>query len=195
MFELIYKIEYFESNSEYYKFNNKLRTCFSDKIWLKFTISLFNQHLQRGTTPPSLFYEKFQTPNLPRDPNFVENYNNIIENTQKEIIKLCINCLSNKVENIENELSETKNHLLKFFDENELDCKFDQLEKKEENFLQARMRKSTEKFDRIFTRKFEPLKRNINFRNKMIEFYHFVSEINFRFGQFHSLKGFISAQF
>ncbi|RNA15380.1 hypothetical protein BpHYR1_024852 [Brachionus plicatilis] len=31
-------------------------------------------YLQRATTPPSLFYAKFPTPYLPRDPNFNENF-------------------------------------------------------------------------------------------------------------------------
>ncbi|CAF0977643.1 unnamed protein product [Brachionus calyciflorus] len=144
-----------QKNAQFYKYNNKLRSLFNDKVWLSFTVGLFGKHLTRGTTPPALFYNKFPAPYLPKNEKFVEKYNSIIESTQKQILELCVSTLSEKLEEIDHEISNIKKDLDVYFEKDELNIKFDVIEKKEECFLKPRMNKSIKKFNNIFVKKFE----------------------------------------
>ena len=142
--------------------NNKIREFFKKRVWLNYTLSLFNIHLEKGTTPLALFYDKFPRPYLADDVIFVDKYNQIIESTQRSIIELCINSLTDKLVKIDEDLNSIKQNLSNYFAQDNLNSRMESIEKKEEDFLKPRMNKSNEKFYRIFAKKFEVKNREQN---------------------------------
>ncbi|CAF0963366.1 unnamed protein product [Brachionus calyciflorus] len=143
------------ANAEFYRVNNQIRNLYRNKLWTNFTISMFNRHLEKGTTPSALFYDKFPRPYLSKDKDFVEGYNKIIERTQIEIINLCISHLSKRIDSMDIELKNIQTKLKSFFQEDELAKKFDDIESKEEFHLRPNMKKSMEKVNNIYAKKFE----------------------------------------
>jgi len=104
-----------EKNVQFYKHNNKLRSLYNEKVWLSFSVGLFGKHISRGTTPPALFFDKFPAPYLPKNKSFVEKYNDIVMNTQKQIMELCVSTLSNRLSDIDAELAKIKEEIIRIF--------------------------------------------------------------------------------
>ena len=101
-------------------------------------IKLLEFHLNNETTPSQLFFDKFPTPFLNFDSEFVEAYNNIIKNTQRQIITESIKRLKIQIEFLKNNIQNGKTH----FDSNIIDDLIDYLYKtiqkeKEKEFLKA----------------------------------------------------------
>lgn len=145
------------ANAEFYRVNNQIRNIYKNKIWTNFTVSMFNRHLEKGTTPSALFFDKFPRPFLSRDKDFVKEYNEIIEKAQKEIMNLCIKYLSNRIDTMDTDLKNIHEKLRPYFEKDELDSKFDEIESREEYHLRPKMKKSMEKVNRIYAKKFEVL--------------------------------------
>ena len=78
---------------------------------------LFNTHIERKTTPPSLFFNRFPAPFLADDESFLKKYNDIIENLQINIMKLINSHLKIKVDSVCGELD-------KIITENEYDTEY-----------------------------------------------------------------------
>ena len=154
----VYQINERKNQNEIYKFNNRLKESFNKKIWLEHQIGLFQKQLDNGSTPPSLFYSKFPEPYLNTDENFVKEYNLIIEQTQRSIIKLCISSLINKVEKVRQEITSIKEQMSKSFEDSFISNKLHEIERNEEYFLKDRIQQSFDKFNRITVKPFAPKK-------------------------------------
>ncbi|CAF1125043.1 unnamed protein product, partial [Brachionus calyciflorus] len=172
------------ANSEFYRVNNQIRSIYRNKIWTNFTVTMFNRHLEKGTTPAALFFDKFPKPYLSKDKDFVDEYNRIIEKTQKDIMNLCINSLSKRLDGMNNELKNIRDKLKTYFQEDELSKKFDEIESKEEYHLRPQMKKSMEKVNNIYAKKFEvidrPVNDNSNFRDRVSSDNSFNSQKSIR---------------
>jgi hypothetical protein len=114
--------------------------------------SIFDIHISKGTTPGSLFFNRFPKPFFDKDESFVEKYNEIIEGTQKAIIDLIKDSLKIKIESITTQINTFKNSV----SDNNINPQelVDFIFKKEEEALKTKFIAMKNKADRCEVRKF-----------------------------------------
>ena len=114
--------------------------------------SIFDIHISNGTTPSSIFFNRFPKPFFDKDELFVEKYNEIIEKTQKAIIDLIKDSLKSKIESITTEINTFKNGINdSSINPNDL---VDYIFKKEEEEMKTKFIAMKNKADRCEVRKF-----------------------------------------
>ena len=77
-------------------------------------INLLEFHLKNETYPNQLFFDKFPTPFLLFDEQFVNNYNKIIKETQIQIMTLAISSLTQQTDTLKNNRLEIKKDFINF---------------------------------------------------------------------------------
>jgi hypothetical protein len=114
--------------------------------------SIFDIHISKGTTPSSIFFNRFPKPHFDKDEFFVEKHNEIIENTQKAIIDLIKHSLKSKIESLTTEINTFKNGINDSnINPNDL---VDFIFKKEEEALKTKFIAMKNKAERCEVRKF-----------------------------------------
>ena len=73
-------------------------------------ISINETHLENGTTPPSLFYNRLPIPMLHGNPDYVNDYNDLCARFQSDSLNLINVHLSKETESLENDLSSLKDN-------------------------------------------------------------------------------------
>ena len=98
-----------DSDNNDVKFNERLIGFNNDKILMaRHHINIMNLHLENKTTPASLFFNRFPFPFYSHDEEFVQKYNNRIEEFQRDVMNDIIAHSLNKIKQHEDVIS---NHI------------------------------------------------------------------------------------
>jgi hypothetical protein len=122
-----------------------ISSLFNKKHRYENHINIIKTHLQNETTPSSLFYNKFPTPLLNDDPEFVEAHNNLIKEFTTKSMKMSDHFLNNRITIIDNKLSEIKSNLSSLNWTQDFNQKFEDLSKNARKNLEEAFRKANEK--------------------------------------------------
>lgn len=95
--------------------NNKLIFLLNKSIRYKNHVAIAKIHINKRTTPNTLFYNRFPRPLFPYDVNFINKYNIIIENFQKETLSLMNETVENELKIIDTEIISLKEGFLNKF--------------------------------------------------------------------------------
>jgi hypothetical protein len=85
--------------------NKELVFLFNKQIRFRNHLAIAQIHFDNGTAPSSLFYNRFPRPLFPTNSNFIDKYNIIINNFQKETLKLITSTLENELTQINDKIN------------------------------------------------------------------------------------------
>ena len=122
-----------------------ISSLFNKKLRYENHIKIFKTHIENGTTPSSLFFNKFPRPLLSDDHEFVEEHNNLIKDFTMKNMQLCENFLNKRVITIDTKLGEIKSNLSHCNSSQDFNPKFDQLFQNNQKSLEETFRKANEK--------------------------------------------------
>jgi len=109
-------------------------------------IKIINSHKTNGTTPSSLFFNKFPRPFLIDDSIYVEKYNQLIHDFQTKTMDLILDRLNSRVECIDQKLDQIKQNLIdKGLDINICNQNFSKLEIDNNKSLETQFKNANEK--------------------------------------------------
>ena len=87
-----------------YKDDYYIKNCFNKIKRYGNHIKLFNSHLENGSTPPSIFYNRFPIPLLADDEDFVNDYIDLIGDFQTQAMNLSKKYLYKRISQNEEKL-------------------------------------------------------------------------------------------
>jgi hypothetical protein len=90
---------------------NTVKRHLNKKLRYENHLCIFNIHKNNKTTPNSLFFNRFPSPFLEHDQEFVDKYNGLIEDTQNKIINLIITTLEERLIKIDSQIIEKRDLL------------------------------------------------------------------------------------
>lgn len=154
-------------NILYDRQNTRLRFLFNKLIRYKSHVSIIEIHKTNGTTPNSLFFNRFPKPFFPYNAEFIEKYNDLIEKFQNETLTMISDTLDGEIIKINSEINAYKatfdqkypNSLFKFSEV------VDRGTKLEEKFLENRILSNTKRAQRCEKRRLSVRTRTFNSRN------------------------------
>ena len=120
--------------NNFHEAHNLVKNKYNKNIRYKHHIDTLTEHIKYKTSPPTLFFNRFPTPMLHDDSNFINEYNNLIQDFQKNTMNLIINTLKNRIEHNNTELINIKN---KFNDDDSIDIKFKNIEESVQSELKG----------------------------------------------------------
>ena len=109
-------------------------------------------YIKSDKTPNSLFYNRFPCPMFNDNDGYIDDYNNIIKNTQKSIIKLNIQYGNKKIEIIKNQIFDYKSKLNS--NNRDLDSYFKAMEDLVNFQLEPEIQRSFQKANRLIVKPF-----------------------------------------
>ena len=120
--------------NSFHEAENLVKNKYNKNIRYKHHIDTLKEHTKNQTSPPALFFNRFPTPMLHDDSNFVDKYNNLIQEFQKNTMGLIIDTLENRIEINNNDLLNIKT---KFKDDTSIDSKFKNIEESAQSQLKG----------------------------------------------------------
>jgi hypothetical protein len=95
--------------------NNELIFLLNKIVRFRNHLAIAKIHTNNGTTPSSLFFNRFPKPFFPHVKDFIDKYNLIIENFQKETMQLIICTLNSELAQMEEKISDFKKNFVSKF--------------------------------------------------------------------------------
>ena len=126
---------------------DKIYFYFHKKTRYENHIKILKSHLSSKTTPACYFYKRFPTPFLPYNNSYVNEYNNLIKNTQIQIICLNLSYLEKDLEEFDKCIDSIKQDKLSNY--NNLDTKLTEIKLQAESDLSQKLKTSYNKLNKI----------------------------------------------
>ena len=149
-----------------YKDDNYIKNCFNKIKRYENHIKLFKSHIGNGSSPPSLFYNRFPVPFLADDENYVEDYNDLINEFQTKAMNLSIKYLYKRISKNEEKLQAKKDSMKEKNDSKLVDTHVTSLESTVNKDLEKYFTDKNEQFNRITIQKYVAKNQNIYNNNR-----------------------------
>jgi len=160
----VVSIQDMSNSTDRIKILKKIRYNINRKLRKSNDIRIFEFHIANGTTPSSLFFANYPEPFLNTDDLFIEQYNTIIANSQKEIMKLSIKRLREQINLIEERINNFKSKLQ---DTEEIQKEINKIYVNESKSLEKAFMEADKKAKRVVSRPFVAKKYNhVGLKNK-----------------------------